>query len=334
MLLAQAKAAAPPVDWKKHLHTVDELPEGEPEMIVKGFMSEGITFFGSLAGVAKTWLALALGKSIVNGEKFLEFFDVPKAYPVIYLCPEMGAKSFRKRCKLLGLGGENFRVQTIADGMPLKLTGDVLEAAIKDLKPCVVMLDTAIRFNSAKDENASTENSHGLANAIFNLVHLGAIAIILLHHAPKASAEKKMTLENVLRGTSDIGAIADAVWGLQHDTDDDEEDAKRLGRCRVECVKPRDFEPLLWNFKIQLRPYIDQSGKVAMLEREVIKSLKERFEEAIWKNPRVSQSQLAKLVGVTRQKVVEKAMKCGFWWTPDKDNKKEGTWKDVGPQAG
>ena len=326
---ATAKNGQPAVDWRKSLHTVEELPEGEPQWIAEGFLLEGITFLGSLAGVAKTWLALGLAKSIVNGERFLDNFNVPKAYPVIYLCPEMGAKAFRKRCEKLGLGGPAFRLQTIADGMPLKLTGEILEAAITELKPCVVMLDTAIRFNPARDENASTENNRGLANGMFNLIHLGAIGVVAAHHAPKASAEKKMTLENVLRGTGDIGAMADAVWGLQHDTDDDEYDARRLGRCSVECVKARDFEPRLWDFKIQLRPYIDRDGKIAMLTEKPVRGLRDEIDEALTKNPRISQNALAKIVRMTRTTVLRKAFEYGWNWLEEAPASKVGTWKKL-----
>jgi hypothetical protein len=321
-----AKRNAPPIEWRKYLHTVEELPEGDPEWIVEGFMQEGIAFFGSLSGVGKTWLSLALCKAVTTGESFLGVFPVPRVLPCIYLCPEMGAKAFRKRCKSLGLGGENFRVQTIADGAPLKLTSDLLEAAIEELKPCVVVLDTAIRFNPAKDENASAENNSGLARGIFHLISLGALAVLADHHSPKASDGQKMTLENVLRGTGDLGAIADVVWGIQHDGGSKNRDSMRLGRCSVECVKGRDFWPVNDSFRIQLRPFIDQRGKIAMLDAQPEQSLKEKIDAALAGNPRISKNSLAKSLGVTTRTLSSKAWEYGWNWTADEDNEKVGTW--------
>jgi hypothetical protein len=330
MALEQAAEAAgrngQPIDWRRYLHTVEELPEGEPEWIVEGFMQEGIAFFGSLAGVAKTWLSLAFCQALTKGEPFLDVFPVPRVIPCIYLCPEMGAKSFRKRCEKLGLGGDSFRVQTIADGAPIKLMGEILEAAVTELKPCVVVLDTAIRFNPAKDENASAENNSGLARAIFHLISIGALGVLADHHAPKASDGKKMTLENVLRGTGDLGAIADVVWGIQHDGGEESRDAMRLGRCLVECVKGRDFWPQHDSFTIQLRPFIDNHGKIRMLHQETAQPLKERIEAALTANPRVSKNSLAKKLRVTTRTLVSKAFEYGWNWVADEKNEKVGTW--------
>lgn len=313
------------VDWRKYLHTVEELPEGDPEWIVEGFMQEGVAFFGSLAGVAKTWLSLALCQALTTGESFLGVFPVPRVLPCIYLCPEMGAKAFRKRCQKLGLGGENFRVQTIADGAPMKLTSEILEAAVAELKPCVVVLDTAIRFNPAKDENAAAENNSGLARGIFHLRTLGALGVLADHHSPKGSDGQKMTLETVLRGTGDFGAIADVVWGIQHVPKD--KSAMRLGKCVVECVKGRDFWPRHDSFTIQLRPSIDERGKISMLEQEERPPIKEQINAALNANPRISKTKLAENLGVSRQTADSLAWECGWTWVADEKNEKVGTWQ-------
>jgi hypothetical protein len=61
-----------------------------------------------------------------------------------------------------------------------------------------------------------------------------------------------MSLENVLRGTGDIGAMAATAWGVRM------LDATR-SRIQVECVKARDFEPPL-PFQLDGKPHID-AGK-------------------------------------------------------------------------
>ena len=108
------------------------------------------------------------------------------------------------------------------------------------MKP-VVFLDTAIRFNTASDENSAMQNK-ALVDAMIQLRQLGAVSVIALHHSSKAMRKEEMTLENVLRGTGDMAASADCVYGLQRD---DKLYDGGLGpeEIDVRCVKPRDFNP-------------------------------------------------------------------------------------------
>ena len=61
-----------------------------------------------------------------------------------------------------------------------------------------------------------------------------------------------MTLENIMRGSGDIGAMLSTAWGVrQLDAD--------TNLVHVENVKARDFSPPK-PFRIQGRPHIDESG--------------------------------------------------------------------------
>ena len=182
--------------WQKRFHMVDELPDDEPIMLVDGAIPEGVVFIGGSSGVGKTWLALAIARALTQGGRLLGVYPVPQILPVLYLVPEMNARSFRKRCQRYRIKGELFRCMTISDGAPLDLGDPLLLAAIRALRP-VVFLDTAIRFSSADSENSSSDNAQGLAKAIFALLHTGARAAICLHHRSKdAARSEEMTLEN------------------------------------------------------------------------------------------------------------------------------------------
>src|SRR5437016_1120044 len=260
----------PPL-WRTKFHTPEELPEGEIEMLIEGVLPKGVNFVGALSGVGKTWWCLSQARALTTGTKFLGNWNVPNPVDVLYLCPEMNAKAFRKRLVRFGIK-KRFYCQTISDGAALNLSDSHLVQAIRDLQP-VVFLDTAIRFAGAEDENSSSQNAQGLANAIFNLIHLGAQAIVCLHHRAKETAKvEEMTLENVLRGTGDLGAMCDAVWGLQCDKGPDNDgnyakESKALLRLAVRCVKGRDFKPPE-DFRVQLEPYIETIGDFAMLTED------------------------------------------------------------------
>jgi hypothetical protein len=185
----------------------------------------------------------------------------------------VGDRSLRYRLERLRvpLDGTRFRVRTLADGV-LRLNDPLLLQAVNEWNP-VVFLDTAVRFANVKDENSAAENAT-LADALFSLIKAGARGVVGLHHSPKGTAKAdELTLENVLRGTGDLGAMCDAVWGLQHDRgrqgegEEYVEESRNLTRLFVKCVKPRDFEPAD-PFRVQGRPYIDEQGDFVVLTGE------------------------------------------------------------------
>lgn len=310
------------LDWRKRFHTVDQLAEGDLKFLIEDILPEGVTFIGALSGAGKTWFALSMAKALTTSRPFLNVWPAPESVNVLYLCPEMSGRAVRSRAEKLGIK-ERFYCQTMCDGV-CSLTDPELEMAIEELKP-VVFLDTAIRFGTAEDENSSSQNARGLATGIFALVNLGARSVVGLHHSPKDSAEKDyMTLENVLRGTGDIGAMCDAAWGLQRDrggmTNPGQayiEESERLNRLQVRCVKSRDFEPAE-QFRIQGKPYIDEKGDFAVLSDNPYQTKVKKMLEAIEADPHVTKEALARLAGISRNRISEVATKEGWEWKDKK----------------
>jgi hypothetical protein len=122
---------------------------------------------------------------------------------------------------------------------------------LREVPGADVFLDTAVRFKEG-DENDAGENNE-FAERLFNLQRAGARTITGAHHSPKSfSKDTFMNLENILRGTGDIGAMLCTCWGVR------QIDAER-NRVYVQNVKPRDFLPCQ-PFIIQGRPSIDETG--------------------------------------------------------------------------
>lgn len=118
------------------------------------------------------------------------------------------------------------------------------------MKGADVFLDTAIRFMDGAEDD---ESSKIFADTLFGLQRAGARTICGAHHSPKSFGKDNfMTLENVLRGSGDIGAMLATCWGLS------QIDATS-NRIFVQNVKTRDFSPCE-PFIIQGRPSIDASG--------------------------------------------------------------------------
>lgn len=326
------KAFAEPRDWRTVLHTVDELPDGDIQFLIEDVMPEGVTFVGALSGAGKSWFCLSMARALTTGKSFLRNHSVKAPANVIYLCPEMQAKTFKKRCRLFGIN-ERFRCMTISDGMPLPLDDEALAAAVTELKP-VVFLDTTSRWNGAEDENSASQHAAGLAKDVFNLLHMGAVSVVCLHHRPKAAANcEEMTLENVLRGTGDFGAICDAVWGLQYESGNSSQYAKesrRLVRLQVRCVKARDFTTPE-DMRIQLSPFVDDIGDFAVLEGEAQIAENERkqseadkLDAAITENTSISRLALQSATGIGRNRIQKLAAEHG--WT---QNTTTGEWEKL-----
>lgn len=168
------------------------------------------------------------------------------------MIPECGIGPFASRLKIFNLlehvRDERLFVRTLSAKGQLSLTDPRLLQAAKGAD---VFLDTAIRFMSGDESSAGDQRE--FAESLFSLQAAGARTIVGAHHAPKSfGKDSLMTLENILRGSGDIGAMTVCVWGLyQIDP--------ASTRIYVQNVKARDFLPCE-PFIIQGRPSIDQTG--------------------------------------------------------------------------
>lgn len=299
-----------------------EMKVKQLEFLVDNILTPGITVWGGPSGHGKSWLALSLAKALVRGEPFLGHFPVKQSRHVIYLVPEVGEGAFSTRLnkmRISDISDERFLCRTLSDGLTT-LHDPQLLTAVKQLKP-VVFLDTLIRFNPNADENDAAQSAK-LANAVFNLLLCGAAAVVPLHHSIKSLANGQLepTLENTLRGSGDIGAMADAVYCVLCS------DTKNF-RSEVTCVKARDFE-MGDSFIVEGRPHINEIGNLALIKTPEmdIEQLDDedlrKVCQAIENNPKSSQNKLAKECRVRKSRIVVLASKGG-WVRPNNGN---GCW--------
>jgi len=256
-------AAESSQDWRSIFHTLAEFEASSPfSFAISGFLPcDGITLIGGLAGHSKTLTMLAMNRSLLTGEPLFGWapFSVPQiAKRTMYLVPECTIPTIWNRIKM-------FRLQEfIRDGRLLVRTLSHREQYVDLNDPRIlraaegahVFLDTATRFMSGGED---AENSRVFANTLFQLLAVGARTVVGAHHAPKSFEESKyMTLENILRGSGDLGAMLSAGWGLRQI--DSERNAIFVGN-----IKARDFETC-GSFVIEGRPHLDEQGTFAMIE--------------------------------------------------------------------
>jgi len=296
MIVTGKSQESAPRLWRTAFKSYDEMETGEAQFLIKDVFPYGINFVAGLSDTGKTWFVLSAAKALVSGQPFLGTFDVPAPIPVIYLIPESGERPFRARLEKMRMttAAERFICRTMHSGAILGLDSPELLQAVHAMKPAVV-LDTAIRFSGASDENSAAQN-RVLALEMFALITAGARGIIAIHHSPKATAaQSEMTLETALRGTGDLGAMSDAVHALQCVN----RDAFEL---RVQCVKARDFEPVR-PFHIQGRPYIDETGDFAITQARSQRGDAEKLANAVADNPSADYRELAEITGISTGRI-------------------------------
>lgn len=308
--------------WRSLFKSPSELIVKPTQFIVNNFLPEGITFLGGPPGHGKSWVGLSLAKAIWSGSNFLKYPDFlcPHAFPILYLSPEVNSTAFKGRLDRLGLGDlgpdDGFLCRTLSEGTFIKLDNQYLRDAVKDLKP-VVFLDTLTRFNTAEDENSSTQISQAISNHLFDLQSYGARAILPIHHSTKELAKLDVApgLENVLRGTGDLAAIADAVYCIRTTNHPN-------FIADVTCVKNRDFEAVE-PFEFQGRPYINEQGDLEMtrppgMEVSDYRKIKvKRVSDFIQENQQASHREIARECGISKSMVSGYAKEAGFTQKPD-----------------
>lgn len=119
-----------------------------------------------------------------------------------------------------------------------------------------IFLDSVIRFTTGSENDA--ENARLFSDTLFRLLQAGARTITGCHHSPKSfETAEHITLENVLRGSGDLGAMISTAWGVR------QIDVER-NQLYLQNVKPRDFRPCE-SFILEGRPHLDANGQFKML---------------------------------------------------------------------
>jgi hypothetical protein len=233
-------------DWRTHYHTHEAFFNApEPVFIIDQFLQyESITAIAAPVGQRKSIIGLNIADAVCSGRPLFDKFKViTKVERVLYLCPEMGIRSFADRVRKMGLMeyvGKTLFIRTMSPVNPdlalqEELTLDQLQA--DEVSDAVVVIDTTVRFIKG-DEN-SAEHMRVFAKSIFKLTKLKAAAVVVLFHSSKGTKEApELNLENALRGSGELGAFLTCCWATRLQDPDDEYASKSF----LKNVKPRDFD--------------------------------------------------------------------------------------------
>lgn len=255
------KVVVDPENWRPLFHSYDEFCNAPPvNFAIEGFLQEdGITMISGLPGHGKTWVMLSMAKALLTGKPLFGYapFAVRPTERIVYLSPEVGLGPLTSRIKKFHLN------EFVKSGKLLYQTLSIPESAslvdprmLRACRDADVFLDTAVRFMEG-DENSSAEQKL-FSRILFALLKAGARTVTGAHHAPKAfETANHMSLENAMRGSSELGAMLSTAWGVKRVDKDS-------NRVFIENIKPRDFNPCQ-PFVLEGRPHIDSAGDWKMV---------------------------------------------------------------------
>lgn len=204
-----------------HVLSLSELlsqPSDEIPSLVSGILpSGGVLIIGGEQGTGKTWFILTLAIHIARGQPFLDRFATMKG-AVLIIDEESGESRLRFRLNRL-LGDESADLPIYLASMSGIDLGsrrwvDALHQKIEELRPAVVIIDSLVRVHRG-DENSAQAMSQVFATLSQIRQQFGC-AFVLTHHLRKrAQLNWLNTLDQRMRGSSDISAYADSVLGLE-----------------------------------------------------------------------------------------------------------------------
>ena len=226
-------------DWREHYHTFEEMENAPPvSFLIEGFLeADAITALAAPVGQRKSLSAANVVHALITREPLFDHFAVTQQPErILYLCPEMGIRSFTDRLRRLGLMeyvGKTLFCRTMSAEGTLELD----ELTGEELTGAVVIIDTAVRYLKG-DENSS-EHMRVFAGSIFRLMRDGAVAVLLLHHSAKGTKESnELTLENAMRGSGELGAFVASCWATRLQNPEEPYQSASF----FVNVKQRDFE--------------------------------------------------------------------------------------------
>ena len=170
-----------------------------------------LAFLVGAPGIGKSWLSMALATAICDGHEDLLGSKISGAGTVVYVDQENPEDVIRNRFEQLGLTDEGQRNLRFLHFQGVRL--DEEEAArefveyIEYEQPRLVIMDSLSTLHSG-NENSAQDVMQVWTRALSHVCRKLNIPVVVLHHLTKVQKGQSPTA----RGSSAIGAMADATW--------------------------------------------------------------------------------------------------------------------------
>jgi RecA-family ATPase len=228
----------PAFDWSKNSRTAAQLSKQEiPDVrwVIPRILPEGGALLAAKPKLGKSWLALDWSICIAGG---MPLFDGtvetrPAAGDVLYLALEDNERRLKARIgKLCLQSPERLHLVSMSDGFPRAHEGgiDAIEDSLQRHKEAkLVVIDTFAKFRPPGNAKRGVyDQDYDSITPLLKLSHKYRIAILIIHHVNKGTAEDPF---DRVSGTLGLTVAADTLMVL---------DRRATGV--VLCMRGRDVE--------------------------------------------------------------------------------------------
>lgn len=159
----------------------------------------------------KTWLAMALSRDLAAGHAFLDGFAVASSRRVLFIELEMHARAVKKRFQMLGID-PGLSIEVVCTAL-FSFDDPANRRWLLGQDAEVVFIDSLIRTH-ARDENVAGSTAALYREAFRPLLDQGK-TLVLVHHTKKPAPGGSNEPAHLIRGTTDLRALADSVLFLK-----------------------------------------------------------------------------------------------------------------------
>jgi len=175
---------------------------------------EGIVALSGAPASYKTWFILDLAIKVAEGKPLFDQFET-KQCSVLFIDEETGAQWIQKRIAKLS---SNFDIPIqLFSQTGFKLSDKTIPRLlylIEKYEIGVIIFDSLVRINTAKDENSSLEIEDKVGRLFRKLTNAG-VTVIFTHHHRKLGHLQKSNPSQDMRGSGDILALVDSHIALE-----------------------------------------------------------------------------------------------------------------------
>lgn len=182
----------------------------QPTFVVPGIIPYGLTILGGKPKVGKSLLTSSLGLSLTTGQQALGSIPVDPCEVLFITLEETPGRIKSKLAKMRGAISPTNRIHFAFSWKPVDKGGlEDLEEWLKD-HPSVklVIIDTFSRFRGWKTSRLGYDRGYEAVASIKKVADERGVAIVLIHHLRKTSAEDQM---DQIMGTVGITGAADSI---------------------------------------------------------------------------------------------------------------------------
>jgi hypothetical protein len=195
-----------------------------PVPIVAPILYPGLTLMAGRAKVGKSWLALDLALSIVQGGTFAGHLKVTRQAEglpgdVLYVSLEERPRQTRARLRHLTPQDDSLRKIKFIHELPALMSGGAaaLDAELAAHPARVVIVDSLLGITKLGRKSADAlQHDYIIVNTLRDVAERHGVALVLIAHTRKAGGDYFVDL---IQGTTGTTAAADAIWVVEKKAD-------------------------------------------------------------------------------------------------------------------